>query len=270
MSGRDGEGRMDPNGRTGPEPKRGVDDRFDDALGRVARSLVTERLPQGLLDPAVSESLGLPTTGEDERDSRRIPGFAVAGAALVVLLLAAASLAPTLLIPGGGQATLAPTATAAPSATPAFRSTAEIRADLVLLGYSCVDGAGDVPIEPAADGRARESALCTAPETVGPLTAVVIVGESFDGRVVEVRAQADIVGFDIPASRRSVAATLAKAVAVVVPEGLGNAVATWVANNVPVVERKGTVTVELRGYALHVDRDVEGSYTLVVVSAAPA
>lgn len=261
---------MDPNGRTGSEEKRDVDDRFDEALGRVTRSLVSERLPQGLLDPAVSESLGLPTTSEDERDSRRIPGFAVAGVTLVVLLLAAASLAPTLLLPGGSTATPAPTATVAPSGTPAFRSTGAIRADLELLDYSCVDGAGDLPVEGAADGVAREAAVCTAPDDVGPLTAVVILGESPDGEVVEVRARADIVGFDIPASRRSVAAALAKAVAVVVPQGLGNAVATWVATNVPVVERKSGLSVELRGYALHLDRDFEGSYTLLVVPASPA
>jgi hypothetical protein len=270
VSGRDGEGRVDPKGGTGLEPNPGVDDRFDDALGRAARSLVTEGLPEGILDPAVSESLGRPAKVEDERGRRRIPGFAVAGAALVVLLLAAATLAPNLLLPGGSQATPAPTASVGPSPILVFRSTAEIRADLVLLHYACVDGAGDAPVEPGADGVAREAAVCIAPGDAGPLTAVVIVGESIDGRVVEVHAKADIVGFDIPASRRSVAATLAKAVAVVVPEGLGNAVATWVANNVPVVERKGALMVELRGYALRIERNGEGSYSLLVVPAAPA
>jgi hypothetical protein len=255
--------------RTGSEPRRSADDRFDDVLERVAHSLVSERLPHGVLDPAVSDSLGMPATGEDEGGSRRIPGLAVAGTALVVLLLAAATLAPTLLLPGGSPPTPAPSATADPSVTPTFRSTTEIRRDLVLLGYACVDGAGDAAIESGA-GAAREAARCTAPEGVGPLTAAVIVGESLEGRVIEVRATAEIVGFDVPASRRSVASTMAKAVAVVVPEGLGNAVATWLANNVPVVEPEGTVTVELRGYALQVDRDVDGIYTLVVVSVTPA
>jgi hypothetical protein len=260
---------MDPRRRTGSEPDGGVDDRFDDALVRVARSMVGERLPGGILDPAVSESLGLPVSGDDERGSRRLPGFAVAGAALVVLALAVATLAPTLLRPGGSPPSHAPTDTAAPGVTLAFRSTAEIRTDLGLLGYACVDGAGDVPIEQGAD-TSREAAVCTAPESAGPFTAAVTVGEALDGRVMEVSATAEIVGFDIPAARRSVASAFAKAVAIVVPAGLGNAVATWVADNVPVVEPKGTVSVELRGYALHVDRNADGVYTLLIVPAAAA
>jgi hypothetical protein len=216
--------------------------RFDRELRLAAKGLVGEELPHGVLDPAVAPRIGRPA-----------PVLATLAAAVVILVVAVAiaGLPRGFGGPGPGSSASVP-ASAAPSVAPAFRTTAEIRADLVTLRYSCIAGPALASIGPGADAIARQSAVCNAPADIGPLLAAVI----------EAHAKSDIVGADTPAARAAVAAVLGKDAAIVVVAGRGDAVAAWVEAKLPVVEKNDATSTVIDGVALRLDRSATGGYEL--------
>ncbi|MEO5704693.1 MAG: hypothetical protein ABIZ52_01095 [Candidatus Limnocylindrales bacterium] len=247
--------------------------RFDEELRRATRTLISEELPRGVLDPSVGAALGLRAGNGTVRARRALSGFtSLAGAVAVLLLATAVVLAPGS--PSGPAAspttspspTAAPSPTGAPSPTPpsGLRTTAEIRADLVKLRYTCSDGLPLSTIEPGPDAVVRESVVCVAPADSGPLDAAVIVGESASGQVVEVHAKADIVGADTPEARDAVAAVLAKAAAVAAQKGASSTLATWVLGNVPSLALDEGTSTELLGLGLKLGRSPNGGYLLSV------
>lgn len=250
------------------------DQRFDEELRRTARSLVTEELPRGVLDPDVGASLGLrerPSAGGAVRARRSLPGFAGMAGALVVLLLATAvALAPGTPSGPGSSEEPSPTPVATPSPSPVattvtLRSTDAIVEDMIRLRYTCEDGSPVESLGPGPDPVARESAVCVAPADIGPFVAAVIVGETAEGWVVEVHAKADIVGDDTPVAREAVAGALAKAAAIAVGfPGTGNKVGDWVMATVPALELSIGDTVELDGISVKVVRNENGGYLLIV------
>lgn len=249
--------RVDPN-----------DARFDDALRRAARSLITEELPRGVLDPSVGASLGLGVADGAVRPRRALPGFvSLAGAVAVLLLATAVVLAPgssgPVASPSLSPPSPSPTLTPSPSkGQGGLRTTDEIRTDLTTLGYACSAGLPLSTIEPGPDAVVREAIVCTAPTEGKPLQAAVIVGESASGQVVEVHAKADIVGDDTPAARDAIASVLAKAAAVAAFEGSGSTFATWVLGHIPSLEKDDGTSAELLGLGLKLGRNTSGGYLL--------
>jgi hypothetical protein len=254
------------------EGARPGDGRFDEELRGAARALVTEALPRGVLDPLVGASLGL-GGGPDGvvRSRRALPGFAAVFGAIVVLLLATAvTFAPRS--PGGSvpSTSTMPTATPTPSASPLpptaarFRTTAAIRLDFEQLRYACRDGEPLATSGPGPDAIVRESAVCLAPDDLGPFMAAVIVSESARGQVVDVYGKANFTGADTPGGREAIAATLAKAAAVVVAPGGGGAVAAWVSGNLVALDPVDVVVTSIGGLDLKLGRTIDGGYFLSV------
>ncbi len=251
-----------PRGRRGPDAEA----RFDEELRRTARSLVSGQLPGDVLDEQVSSSLGLGLGVEGSVAGRRpVPALAAfVGLAVVLVLSSAIAFGPRL--PGGPGPS--PTESPAPTIAAAFRTTAQIRADYLTLGYTCQAGQTIGPTSTGRDAIVRESAICL-PRTDGePYLAAVIVGESAAGQVVEVHAKADLVGADVAASRAALATLFAKAAAVVVLEGSGTPVGTWVELNLPALDANGSVSTTTGGVHLVMSRSATGSYTLRLTPAA--
>ncbi|MEO8273628.1 MAG: hypothetical protein ABI620_06155 [Chloroflexota bacterium] len=243
--------------------------RFEEELGRVSRSLVTEELPRDVLSEPVSASLGLGRAVDGSVSARRpLPGLATAAAVAVVLLLATVVVvAPQL--PGGPGPSASPAASASPTPTtaPVFRTSAEIRTDFEALEYTCRAGQVLASVAPGPSAFVRESVICT-PVATDVFMAAVIVGESASGVVVEVHAKADFVGADTPTARAAVASTLAKAAAIVVRAGTGTAVGSWVESNVPAIESNGVAKAQVDGYAVLLKRTSDGGYQLTISIAA--
>jgi len=144
-----------------------------------------------------------------------------------------------------------------------FRSTADIRADLERLGYSCSVGSVLLPTGPSPSAVAREGAICTAPAGDGPYMAAVIVGEAKDGRVVEVDVKADFTGDDTQAFREEIAVPLAKAAAVAVEaQGTGNQLAAWVIDVLPPLGPSTGNSTEIGGFDIKLIRGASGGYQL--------
>jgi hypothetical protein len=241
--------------------------RFDEELRRAARSLIQEELPRNVLDPVAAGSAGLPGRVTTRR---ALPGFAGAGAAVIVLLLATA----VALAPGSPHPTLGtPQATQSlgmqlspePSTLPIFRATSSILADLSALEYRCNDGGVIESPKPEADAVIKESAVCTAPDSAGPLSAALIIGEAKGGRVVVITIKADIVGDDTPAARGAVAETLGTAASVVAyVKDNGAFIKAWVLEKLPGVEKNESVVLQTRGYAMRIFRSSTGSYVMSI------
>lgn len=238
--------------------------RFDDDLRRAARGLVMEQLPRGILDPHLG-----PANEAAWQPRRTAPGLATGVAAVMVLLLATfVSLAPGgRLPPADPSPTVAPSPTKSPGAA-AFHPTGKIRANLGKLDYTCNDGFVPESIGPGPDAVAREAAVCTAPEDIGPLIAAVIVGEARRGAVVELVVKADIIGDDTQANREQVAAAVGGAVSLVTIDMLdGGALGSWVVSHLPEVQPGEGAEVVLRGYTLELDRGLNAGYLLVIRQA---
>jgi hypothetical protein len=244
----------------------GAEQRFDEELRHATRSLVTEELPRGVLDPVVSASLGLGGRADGVLRTRRaLPGLAgLAGAVGVLLLVTAVALAPGS--PGGSGSSAppspSPTSAQSPTSRPPMRTTSEIRGDLIKLDYSCGPGLPLSTIEPGPDAIVRESVVCAAPASIGPLQAGVIVSESVSGQVVEVHVKADIVGADTVEARLAISDVLAKAAAVAAQPGSGTAFATWLLETVPSLENDTSVATSIGGLELQLNRSPTGSYLL--------
>jgi hypothetical protein len=235
--------------------------RFDAELRRVARAVVTEELPTGVLDPAVGASLGLGVADGAVRAHRGMPGVAaVAGAVAVLVLATAIAFAPRS--PGSSAGVPTPSPVPTPTAAPVFRTTLAIRLDLQTLDYRCADGRPLASIGSGPGAIAREATVCTAPETIGPFMAAVIVGESAAGQVVDVHAKADFTNGDTPAARRAVASSLAKAAAISAVQGSGNVLGDWVNSNVGALEPNDRVSTVLEGLTLELLRNSDGGYSL--------
>lgn len=242
-----------------------MSERFDEELRRAARALVTEELPRGVLDPAVAASLGLGAMDGAVRPRRALPGFAAVAGAIVVLLVATVvTFVPRSPGGPGSSSSPAPTATPASTTGPLFRTTAEIRAAFEKLRYTCRDGLPLATIGPRLDAIVRESAVCLPPNDLGPFMAAVIVSESASGQVVEAHGKADFTGADTRAGREAIAATLAKAAAVVVTEGAGDAVAQWVSANLVALETNDGVATSIGGLGLKLGRTSDGGYLMSV------
>lgn len=253
--------------------------RFDAELARVARSLVTEDLPRGVLDAGLAPD-GIRPGGVRAR--RPVPAYAGLAAVLVLLLGAAVA-----LVPGG-----TPPATVAPSSTPSippatdpsqgpspagtpvtpgtFRSTGEIQADFQRLGFACRPGNELLPTGPSPSQMINEGAVCSAPADAGPYKAVAIIGEARDGRVVELHVKADLTGEDSAAAREAIAEPLAKAVAIAVSgAGVGDQLGEWVVDAVPLLTLDDSNSTKLAGFAVKVARSSSGTYQ-VLLAQLPA
>jgi hypothetical protein len=248
-----------------PTDASDVEARFDRELARAARALVSVDLPRGVLDAGLAPgSRGAGAV----RARRSLPALAGVAAGVILLLATAIALAP-----GGIPAAspLAPTPSQASSATPAatplvhgaFRSTLDIRADLMRLRYSCVAGGSVLPVGPSPSPVVREGAICTAPSDAGPYISVVVVGEGADGNVLDVHAKADLTEADSPAARAAVAVPLAKAVAIAASgQGVGNQLAQWVIETLPTIEPSKGAGTDLLGFSLKIVRSASGGYQL--------
>jgi hypothetical protein len=241
--------------------------RFDEELRRAARSLIREDLPRDLLDPVVAgstRSLGGVTT------RRALPGFAAAASAVAVLLVATAvALAPGGIQPaatgsGGPPAseTLGMQVSPAPSSF-ALRPTSSLVSELTMLGYRCNDGKDLESPKAGEDAVVRESSICTAPDSAGPLVGAVVIGEAKGGRVVHLEVKANIVGDDTGEARRAVATMLAEAAALgPKPKDDGIYVKQWVLSKVPGLEKNEGVELQARGLSMRIFRSSTGSYAL--------
>ena len=252
---RDGNGMPDANGMRD-------DARFDQALARVVRSLVTEDLPRGVLDAALAPGGG---AAGAVRVRRSWPAYAGVFGAVVLLLATAIVFAPI----GGPPPPPSPSPTAEPSPGPStgasasFRSTLDIRADFMRLHYACVAGSPLPSIEPSPTAVVREGAICTAPADAGPYIAVVILGEAADGRVVDLHTKADLVGPDTIDARSAIAEPLAKSVAVAASgQAVGNQLAQWVLETAPTIEPSLGAGTVLQGFSLKIVRNAAGGYQL--------
>jgi hypothetical protein len=245
--------------------------RFDAELSRAARALATEELPRGILDAGLSPAGGGATS---VRARRSVPAYA--GLVAILMLLLATAIA---LVPGGipPVSPTPPAASAGPTAAPSpsqpgsqiipgtFRTTSAIRADYERLGYACRVGSVLLPTGPSPSAMTMEGAICSAPAEDGPYTAAVIVGETRDGRIVEVHVKASLTGVDTAAARAAVAVPLAKAVAIAASgEGVGDQLAEWVLGAVPSLTLNDSDSTKLAGFVLKVARSSDGGYQLVM------
>lgn len=253
-----------------PRPPDDLEARFDAALASAARRLVTEELPRGVLDVGLAPGVGSGSV----RTRRTAPAFAGVAAALVLLLASLIALTPGGVPSASSTPSQASTPTAQPEApgpspsgstTPSgtFRSTAEIRADLEGLGYTCREGGVLLPRGPSPSAPVLEGAICSAPADAGPYIASVIVSEARDGAAVQLDVKADLTGEDSPAAREAIAAPLAKAVAIAVSgQGTGDRLAAWVLDAVPVLVQDSGNSTNLDGFAVKIVRNSTGTYQL--------
>jgi len=219
----------DPERRTDDERPAGgrAEQRFDAELRAVARALVQEELPRGIMDRSLA-----PERSPRDRTRSLLP--ALAGSLILVGLLLLASvvvLAPTT-VPS-------PSPSPTPAATRAqlFRDTAVVRGELLRGGYACNDGRIFPSPDAAADAVVRESLVCDAPDSVLPVTLSVTLGETIRSEVVDVVVRASIVGDETMAAREAVAARTAELARVVLYEAVqGSAAAAWLSSNVPLLE----------------------------------
>jgi hypothetical protein len=230
--------------------------RFDDELRRSARSLVVEDLPAGILEPGVGPGV------DGFRVRRSVPGLAPAAALVVILLLATTvaigpgsnNASPTPESPGPSLAATTPGKSPS-AATGYFRRTDQIRADLAKLDWTCNDGMPLDSVEPGPNAVVRESAVCTAPETVGKFMAAVLIGEAARGEVVEYGIKADLLLEDSPSVRDGVALALAKALALAPLErGDGPALSAWLTAKLPALVPGERVDIDLAGFNVSIER----------------
>jgi hypothetical protein len=242
--------------------------RFDDELGRAARTLVAEELPRGILDQPVGGGVG-----EGVVSRRGAPGLTAILAAVTILLIGTV----IALGPGTGpRASPSPGAPSslAPSPEPTrtkppfverFTTTAAIVGQLSKVGYSCNDGAPLASVGTEPDVLTKEAAACTAPDSIGPFILAVIVGEAANGKVIELHVKADIVGPDVVDSRVAVAAEIARVFELaLVDEGAGQSGGSWAEIQLIELEPGTGAEVVLRQVDFRAERLPNASYFVVV------
>ena len=243
---------------------------FDEELRRVARSLVAEELPRGILD----QEPGGRATGVVAR--RAAPGFAAILAAAAILLVTtvialAPGAAPSASPPPGSPA---PSSSNPPSSTPSVKpfvermnTTAFIVGKLTASGYHCNDGAALESPGPGPDPVTRESAVCTSPEKAGPFTLAVIVGEAANGKVVEVSIKADLIA-DSPENRALLAVEVSKVLVVsTLDEQTGQNGGLWVKAHLPELNVGDQIDYGINGMSFHAERLPNQSYLIVAQGA---
>ena len=176
--------------------------RFDDELRVTARGLVSEQLPYGILDPALSpQPLGgvLPVR-------RGAPGIASILAAAVILLVATSVVvAPGNLGPGA-----TPQDTGLHFQVPTFRATVDVIRDARALAYGCIPGRALPTSGPSARPGEREGVVCLTPKTMKSAKASIIPVETGEGKVVEVLITGELYGPSTVTSRDELAAAMGK------------------------------------------------------------
>ena len=176
--------------------------RFDDELRVTVRGLVSEQLPYGILDPALSpQSLGgvLPV-------GRGAPGMASILAAVVVLLVATS----VVIAPGGLGPGATPQDTGLHFQVPTFRATVDVIRDVRALDYGCIPGHALPTAGPGARAGEREGVVCLTPATITSAKASIIPVETGDGKVVEVSITGQLFGPSTVTSRDELAAAMGK------------------------------------------------------------
>lgn len=247
--------------------------RFDEALRIAARGLVTDELPRGVLDPALSPTVvGVV--------ARRRPGPSIVGilAAVAVLVLATSvTLAPGGLggpspdpnatgRPGGSDGPVGPVDTGLQVRNGVFRSTPEIGGHLIGLRYLC--RSGEARVLGATGPVVRDGIVCYSPKSLTLTSVVVITGEAANREVVEVTIRGQLIKADIDTARRELAETMAKATFLVMedPDAAPDA-GDFVLANLPelTVESGGSeVTGAFGEVLLSVRRSADGGYVVVL------
>jgi hypothetical protein len=230
--------------------------RFDETLRTSARSLVTVDLPAGILESSL--------TGRTP--ARVLPRRAAPS--LASILVAIAILLTATVIALGPGSTPTPSPSSGPTASPAtirspfaklFRSTDAIVGGLAKARYGCNDGQVLASPGDAPDAVVRESAICTAPDSIGPFIAAVIVGESARGEVVEIAIKGDLVGSDTSEAQAAFADAVARVlVASTVDELTGQSAGSWARIHVVQLRLGDRVDVVIRDVSFHAQRTEQG------------
>jgi hypothetical protein len=173
--------------------------RFDDELRRTAEGMVAERMPYGVLDPALAPRLAadLPTV------RRAAPGLASLFAAIAIVVVAmTVALAPGSL--GGGTHPPASQQVAGPL----FRPSADIFRSVRAKDYSCIPGHSLPTSGPSAQPGEREGGICLTPKEIENANASIIPIENGDGQVVQVTIKGSLWGTETLTSRAELATVM--------------------------------------------------------------
>lgn len=176
--------------------------RFDQELGRAARSLITEELPRDILDPAIDGARGL----SGVRGRRPVPGLTALIAVIAILTIGTG----VWLAPLSPPPSASPAESVKPTKHPGalFHPVQLILSRIGDLEYRCNDGNGD-PLPSGGSGlKTTQAGICRAPADLGYQT-LVQVG-SGDGRIAALLIEADLhseLG-DVPIDLDDVAAHL--------------------------------------------------------------
>jgi hypothetical protein len=184
---------------------------FDDELRRTARRLVSEDLPQGILDPAITDR------APQVRLRREGPGFAGIFAAVGILVLATG----IALFPGGLSGPIAGPDASGPPASPPdtglqlqgppLYRTPRIGGLLISAEWLC-SGGRPLPSPPSGTGPVDHLGItCSSPKSSFATSVVVVTGESADNEVVEVAMTGELLGADIDSARKEIADYMSKA-----------------------------------------------------------
>ena len=257
--------------------------RFDDALRRSARGLVSEQMPHGILDPAL-----LPDHG-GTMGRRALPNFAGILAAVVIMVMAS-SLG---ILPGGPHDSGGPNRTGAVGSegpsdvapTPAptglgmritlFRFTVDVIDDLRDLGYYCFPGK-ELSGSGGSFDPQREGVACKPGMDVSTYSALVTTRERGEGdakEVVEVAIEGSLSGTNSAQALEDLAQAYGKLSSLVFTDrSTGQAVAAWLVDRVPTLkvqtqgdEAEGVV----RDVQISLMRHPDGRYYLLLAAARP-
>src|SRR5262245_27699300 len=165
--------------------------RFEDDLRRTAQGFVSEELPRGVLDPALS--------GTPRVIGRGAPGLiGIATAVAVMLVAMTVTLFPSGFggLNGGTDQPAGTPVASAPAQTPidtglqmlgpALVSSSAIGESLTQGEWVCTTGEPLQSPGPGPDGVDHEGVVCTSPESTLLMHAVLITGETVEGAVVQV------------------------------------------------------------------------------------
>lgn len=250
----------------GPVLARSV--RFDDALRRTARSMATEELPSGILDPGLSGGTGGVRHGTALRGFA--PGFAGMAAALLVLVLATG----VALAPGGigGPTLSAPVESSFATTAPLFRTSAALATNLRELGYQCGPGGALATVGSRPGQAEREGLVCVTQKDDATKLAALITGEAGAGEVVKVTIKGEPVGTDPEAAIEELAIAFAKLTFISIVDPVAAPTAgDWVNAELPklAAEPANKTVVKLVGdVRLTLEQSALGGYLLLLEPAA--
>ena len=235
--------------------------KFDGELSRVARGLVAERMPNGVLDDDLAPAFA----GRIPPMRHVAPGLASVLAAVVVLLVATS----VALAPGGLGGGTPPPTTGLGMSAPAFRPTVDLIAVLRdELGYFCSAGHALPTSGPSARPGEREGVRCLSPKSIENAIANVIPVETGDGLTVEITVEGQLYGTDTVKSKNELAATLSMltSLSLADPQAAHDA-AAFVENALPglVVAASGDHAVQVFGnIKVLIQRSIAGYYRLTL------